>query len=114
MRFDVPVAEATPLIEEARALLDSPAEDLIAEHGRKHGHRPNQDPDGSLAAHIREFKYSMHRLGADAELYAPNISKRLGGRGTSLRVRCTCKRRSFCGVSGGSSGSSPGPMARIL
>lgn len=86
MRFDVPVAEATPLIEEARALLDGPAEDLIAEHGRDHGHEPNQDPDGSLAEHVREFKHSMHRLGADAGLYAPSISKRLGGRGTSLRA----------------------------
>jgi acyl-CoA dehydrogenase len=86
MRFDVPVAEATPLIEEVRALLDGPAEDLIAEHERDHGHEPNQDPDGSLAEHIRQFKRSVHRLGADAGLYAPNISKRLGGRGTSLRA----------------------------
>jgi acyl-CoA dehydrogenase len=86
MRFDVPVAEATPLIEEARALLDGSAEDLIAEHGRNHGHEPNQDPDGSVAEHVREFKLSMHRLGADAGLYVPNISKRLGGRGTSLRA----------------------------
>lgn len=86
MRFDVPVAEATLLIEEARALLDGPVEDLIAEHGRDHGHEPNQDPDGSLAEHVREFKHSMHRLGADSGLYAPNISKRLGGRGTSLRA----------------------------
>jgi len=86
MRFDVPVAEATPLIEEARALLDGPAEDLISEHGRDHGHEPNQDPDGSLAEYVCQFKHSMHRLGADAGLYAPNISKRLGGRGTSLRA----------------------------
>jgi acyl-CoA dehydrogenase len=86
MRFDVPVAEATPLIEEARALLEGPAEDLISEHGRDHGYEPNQNPDGSLAEHVREFKRSMHRLGADAGLYAPNISKRLGGRGTSLRA----------------------------
>jgi acyl-CoA dehydrogenase len=86
MRFDVPVAEATPLIEEVRALLDGPAEDLIAEHERDHGHEPNQDPDGTLAEHIRQFKRSVHRLGADAGLYAPNISKRLGGRGTSLRA----------------------------
>ena len=86
MRFDVPVAEAAPLIEEARALLDGPAEDLISEHGRKHGHEPNQDPEGRLAEHVRQFKHSMHRLGAGAELYAPNISKRLGGRGTSLRA----------------------------
>jgi acyl-CoA dehydrogenase len=86
MRFEVPVAEATPLIEEARALLDGPADDLIAEHGRDHGHEANQDPDGSLAEHVRQFKHSMHRLGADAGLYAPNISKRLGGRGTSLRA----------------------------
>ncbi len=86
MRFDVPVAEATPLIEEARALLDGPSEDLIAEHGRDHGHEPNQDPNGSLAEHVREFKHSMHSLGADAGLYAPSISKRLGGRGTSLRA----------------------------
>ena len=86
MRFDVPVAEATPLIEEVRALLDGPAEDLIAEHERDHGYEPNQDPDGSLAEHVRQFKRSVHRLGADAGLYAPNISKRLGGRGTSLRA----------------------------
>ena len=86
MRFDVPVEEATPLIEEARALLDGPAEDLISEHGRDHGHEPNQNPDGTLAGHVREFKHSMHRLGADVGLYAPNISKRLGGRGTSLRA----------------------------
>jgi acyl-CoA dehydrogenase len=86
MRLDVPVAEAKPLIEEARALLDGPVEDLISEHGRNHGHEPNQDSDGRLAGHVREFKHSMHRLGADAGLYAPNISKRLGGRGTSLRA----------------------------
>jgi acyl-CoA dehydrogenase len=86
MRFDVPVAEATPLIEEARALLDGPAEDLISEYGRNHGHESNQDPNGALAEHVREFKHSMHRLGADARLYAPNISERLGGRGTSLRA----------------------------
>ena len=86
MKFDVPVAEAKPLIEEARLLLDGPAKDLIDEHGRKHGHEPSQDPDGSLAGHVREFKRSMHRLGADAGLYAPNISARLGGRGTSLRA----------------------------
>ena len=86
MKFDVPVAEAKPLIEEARLLLDGPAKDLIDEHGREHGHEPSQDPDGSLAGHVREFKRSMHRLGADAGLYAPNISARLGGRGTSLRA----------------------------
>jgi acyl-CoA dehydrogenase len=86
MKFDVPVAEAKPLIEEARLLLDGPAKDLIDEHGREHGHEPSQDPDGSLAGHVREFKRSMHRLGADAGLYAPNISARLGGRGTSLRT----------------------------
>jgi acyl-CoA dehydrogenase len=86
MRFDVPVAEAEPLIKEARALLDGPVEDLISEHRRNHGHEPSQDPDGSLARHIREFKHSMHHLGADVGLYAPNISKRLGGRGTSLRA----------------------------
>ena len=86
MRFDVPVAEATPLIEEARVLLDGRAEDLISDHGRDHGLEPNQNPDGSLADHVREFKHSMHRLGADAELYAPSISKRFGGRGTSLRA----------------------------
>ena len=86
MKFDVLVAEAKPLIEEARLLLDGPAKDLIDEHGREHGHEPSQDPDGSLAGHVREFKRSMHRLGADAGLYAPNISARLGGRGTSLRA----------------------------
>ena len=86
MKFDVLVAEAKPLIEEARLLLDGPAKDLIDEHGREHGHEPSQDPDGSLAGHVREFKRSMHRLGADAGLYAPNISTRLGGRGTSLRA----------------------------
>jgi acyl-CoA dehydrogenase len=86
MKFDVPVAEAKPLIEEARLLLDGPAKDLIDEHGREHGHEPSQDPDGSLAGHVREFKRSLHRLGADAGLYAPNISARLGGRGTSLRT----------------------------
>ena len=48
MRFDVPVAEATPLIEEARALLDGPVEDLISEHARNHGREPNQDPNGAL------------------------------------------------------------------
>src|SRR5215212_9561173 len=86
MRLDVPVAEANPLIEEARALLDGPVEDLISEHGRNHSHEPNQDSDGRLAGHVREFKHSMHPLGADVGLYAPNISKRLGGRGTSLRA----------------------------
>lgn len=86
MKFDVLVAEAKPLIEEARLLLDGPAKDLIDEHGREHGHEPSQGPDGSLAGHVREFKRSMHRLGADAGLYAPNISARLGGRGTSLRA----------------------------
>src|ERR687894_2016525 len=59
---------------------------MISEHGRDHGHEPNQNPDGTLAGHVREFKHSMHRLGADVGLYAPNISKRLGGRGTSLRA----------------------------
>ena len=73
MRFDVPVAEATPLIEEARALLDGPVEDLILEHGREHGREPNQDPDGRLAGHVRDFKRSVHRLVADAGLYPPNI-----------------------------------------
>jgi acyl-CoA dehydrogenase len=86
MKFDVPVAEAKPLIEEARLLLDGPAKDLIDEHRREHRHEPGLDPDGSLAGHVREFKRSMHRLGADAGLYAPNISTRLGGRGTSLRA----------------------------
>jgi acyl-CoA dehydrogenase len=86
MKFDVPVAEARPLIEEARTLLDGPVEGLIAEHGRDHGHEPGLESDGSLAGHVRTFKRSVHRLGAETGLYAPNISERLGGRGTSLRT----------------------------
>lgn len=86
MRFDVPVAEAEPLIEEARALLDGPVEDLIAAHGRDHGGEPRLEPDGSLARHVREFKQSVHRLGAEAGLYAPHISRQLGGRGASMRA----------------------------
>lgn len=86
MKFDVPVAEAVPLIEEARALLDGPVEALISEHGREHKGKPSLDPDGRLAGYVREFKNSVHRLGAEAGLYAPHVSKRLGGRGTSLRA----------------------------
>lgn len=86
MEFDVPIAEAMPLVEEARALLDGPVEDLIADHRRNHGHKPRLEPDGSLAEHVREFKRSVHRTGAGAGLYAPHISQRLGGRGTSLRA----------------------------
>jgi hypothetical protein len=114
MRFEVPVAEATPLIEEARALLDGPADDLIAEHGRDHGHEANQNPDGSLVEHVRQFKHSMHRLGPMPGS-TPRTSPNVSADGVRLcALRCTCKRRSFCVVSEGSSGSSPGPMAQIL
>jgi acyl-CoA dehydrogenase len=86
MKFDVPIDEALPLIEKARALLDGSVEDLIDEHGRNHRNEPSLNPDGSLAEHVRELKRSVHRLGAEAGLYAPHVSKRLGGRNTSLRA----------------------------
>src|SRR4051812_40120811 len=86
MKFDVPIDEALPLIEKARALLDGSVEDLIDEHGQNHRNEPSLNPDGSLAKHVRELKRSVHRLGAEAGLYAPHVSKRLGGRNTSLHA----------------------------
>src|SRR3954469_22119854 len=86
MKFDIPIDEALPLIEKARALLDGSVEDLIDEHGRNHGNEPSLNSDGSLAEHIRDLKHSVQRLGAEAGLYAPHISKRLGGSDTSLRA----------------------------
>ena len=86
MRFAVPTADARGLVEEARPLLDGPVAAAIAEHKRDSGREPSLDPDGSLAGHVRGLKRRVHRLGAEAGLYAPFVSKALGGRGSSLRA----------------------------
>ena len=86
MRFGVPTADARGLVEEARPLLDGPVAAAIAEHKRDSGREPSLDPDGSLAGHVRGLKRRVHRLGAEAGLYAPFVSKALGGRGSSLRA----------------------------
>lgn len=86
MRFDVPTAAARELVEEARPLLDGPVASAIAEHKRDFGRAPGLNPDGSLSGHVRGLKRRVHRLGAEAGLYAPFVSGRLGGRGSSLRA----------------------------
>ncbi len=86
MKFDVPTAEATRLVDETRPLLDGPVADAIAQHERDSGREPGLDPDGSLAEHVRRIKRRVHRLGAEAGLYAPFVSEAMGGRGSSLRA----------------------------
>jgi acyl-CoA dehydrogenase len=86
MEFWPPIAEAVPLVDEAHALIEGPAKAAIAESASERAHRDHLMPDGSLAPEIKSLKFTMHRLGAAAGLYAPHISPRLGGRGTSLRA----------------------------
>ena len=68
MRFDVPEGEAAALVNEARALLDGPVQREISAYRRDHAGEPGLDAEGGLAAHVRHFKRSVHRLGADAGL----------------------------------------------
>ena len=86
MRFDLPTAEARELVEEAGPLLDGPVAAAIQEHRRGSASEPSLEPDGSLAGHVRRLKRRVHRLGAEAGLYAPHVSEALGGRGSSLRA----------------------------
>ncbi len=86
MKFGIPTTEAKELVDEARALIDGPVEAAISEHERNFGRKPSLEPDGSLAEHVRLIKRRVHRLGAEAGLYAPFVSERLGGRGSSLRA----------------------------
>jgi alkylation response protein AidB-like acyl-CoA dehydrogenase len=86
MKFDIPTAEAKGLVEEAGPLLDGPVAAAIEEHRRDSNRKPSLEADGSLAGHVRDFKRRVHRLGAEAGLYAPHVSKALGGRGSSLRA----------------------------
>jgi alkylation response protein AidB-like acyl-CoA dehydrogenase len=86
VKFDVPTVEAKTLVEEVRPLLDGTIEAAISEHERNVGHKPGLDPDGGLAEHVRLLKRRVHRMGAEAGLYAPFVSEGLGGRGASLRA----------------------------
>ena len=86
MKFDIPTAEAKGLVEEAGPLLDGPVAAAIEEHRRDSNRKPSLEADGSLAGHVRDFKRRVHRLGAEAGLYAPHVSKALGGRSSSLRA----------------------------
>ncbi len=86
MRFELPTAEAKELVEEAGPLLDGPVAAAIEEHRRDSGREPSLESDGSLAEHVRRLKRRVHRLGAEAGLYAPHVSKAMGGRGSSLRA----------------------------
>lgn len=86
MRFNIPTAAARELVEETRPLLDGPVASAIAEHKRDFGRESSLNPDGSLAGHVRGIKRRVHRLGAEAGLYAPFVSKLMGGRGSSLRA----------------------------
>jgi acyl-CoA dehydrogenase len=86
MKFDLPTDEARELVEEAAPLLDGSVAAAVEEHRRGSGDEPSLEPDGSLAGHVRELKRRVHRLGAEAGLYAPHVSKALGGRGSSLRA----------------------------
>ena len=86
MKFEIPTAEAKALVEEVGPLLDGPVAATIEEHRRDSKNKPSLEPDGSLAEHVRHLKRSVHRLGAEAGLYAPHVSRTLGGRGSSLRA----------------------------
>lgn len=86
MKYDLPTVEARGLVEEANPLLDGPIAAAVEEHRREAHHEPHLDLEGFLAGRVREFKRQVHQLGAEAGLYAPFVSRGLGGRGSSLRA----------------------------
>lgn len=98
MEFWVPVEEAVPLVNEARALMHGPVKAAITAHEEASG-------DGSASEgsspEARELKREMHRLGAGAGLYAPHVSERLGGRGVSLRASMYLQEEVFLRGFGG-------------
>jgi acyl-CoA dehydrogenase len=83
MEFWSPIEEARPLVDEARKLLDGPVKAAIAAHEEASGGESSSE---GPFPEVRELKREMHRLGAEAGLYAPHVSKPLGGRGASLRA----------------------------
>ena len=103
MEFWPPVEEARPLVSEARALIEGPVKDAMAAH--EEASSGGGSPDGRISPEIGELKRKMHRLGAEAGLYAPHVSERLGGRGASLRASMYLQEEVFCGGSAVSSGS---------
>lgn len=118
MRFDVPEGEAAALVNEARALLDGPVQREISAYRRDHAGEPGLDAEGGLAAHVRHFKRSVHRLGADAGLYAAHLSERLGGRGLSLRAAMYLQEEVFLRGFGGQQWvlgwtDGPSPMVEV-
>lgn len=116
MRFDVPEGQA--LVEEARALLDGPVQREISAYRRDHAGEPGLDSDGRLAPHVRHFKRAVHLLGADAGLYAAQLSERLGGRGVSLRAAMYLQEEVFLRGFGGQQWvlgwtDGPSPMVEV-
>ncbi|GAC1386791.1 MAG: acyl-CoA dehydrogenase [Herpetosiphon sp.] len=83
MQFAIPAGDAEQLVHEARDLIAGPVQAALTQ--RPPAGTPYLEPDGHLAPAARSLKATMHHIGAQAGLYAPFISQRLGGRGTSLR-----------------------------
>ena len=98
MEFWPPVEKARPLVSEARALIEGLVKDAIAAHEEASG---GGSPDGRISPEIGELKRKMHRLGAEAGLYAPHVSERLGGRGASLRASMYLQEEVFLRGFGG-------------
>ena len=97
MEFWPPIEEAQPLVDEARALLEGPVKAAIAAHEEASVGEPS---DGN-PSEVHRLKREMHRLGAEAGLYAPHVSKRLGGRGISLRASMYLQEEVFLKGFGG-------------
>lgn len=98
MEFWPPIEEARLLVDEARALVDGPVKAAIAAHEEASG---GGSPDEGVSPHRGELKREMHRLGAEAGLYAPHVSEPLGGRGASLRASMYLQEEVFLRGFGG-------------
>jgi acyl-CoA dehydrogenase len=96
MKFWPPVEEARSLVAEARALMDGPVKAALAAH-----EEASESPGGEASPERGKLKREMHRLGAEAGLYAPHVSERLGGRGASLRASMYLQEEVFLRGFGG-------------
>ena len=98
MEFWPPVEEARPLVDEARVLMDGPVKATIAAYEEASG---GGLPGGEASPKRGELKREMHRLGAQAGVYAPHVSEALGGRGASLRASMYLQEEVFLRGFGG-------------